>query len=180
FGRRPAVLVTEEPVLPGPASVERPCVHTAWPKRCPRRPEAFPMGSGPGRLDPDNLTPIRSGPGVRVLVVDDYPDSAEAMARLLGHCGHEVDVALDGKTALQRARAKQPDVVLLDICMPGMDGYEVATQLRAMFQNKVRLVALTALGSEEDRQRCLTAGFDLHLAKPADITEVRNLFREVA
>jgi CheY-like chemotaxis protein len=121
-----------------------------------------------------------SGLGVRVLVVDDCPDTAEGMARLLRRSGHEVDVALDGETAIQRARAKQPDVVLLDICMPGMDGYETASQLRALFQNKVRLVAITALGSEEDRKRCLEAGFDLHLAKPVDPAEVRNRLREVA
>jgi CheY-like chemotaxis protein len=80
-----------------------------------------------------------------------------------------VDVALDGEAALQQARAKPPDVVLLDISMPGMSGYEVARQLRAMFQNKVRLVAITAHGSEEDRKRCLEAGFDVHLVKPAAI-----------
>jgi two-component system, sensor histidine kinase len=138
------------------------------------------MGSGPAFLDLDDPMPHRSRPGVRVLVVDDHPDSAEGMARLLSRYGHEVDVALDGKIALQRARAKQPDVVLLDICMPGMSGYEVASQLRAMFQNKVQLVATTGLGSEEDRKRCLEAGFDLHLVKPVDPTEVRNLLREVA
>jgi CheY-like chemotaxis protein len=102
------------------------------------------------------------------------------MARLLRRSGHEVDVALDGKAALQQARAKPPDVVLLDVCLPGMDGYEVASQLRALFQNKVRLVALTGLGSEEDRECCLEAGFDLHLVKPVDPTEVRNLLQEVA
>src|SRR5262245_66126189 len=138
------------------------------------------MGSGPACLDPDDPMPNRPHPGVRVLVVDDHPDSAEGMARLAGRFGHEVDVALDGKTALQQARAKQPDVVLLDICLPGMDGYEVASQLRAMFQNKVLLVATTALGSEEDRKCCLEAGFDLQLVKPVDPTEVRNLLREVA
>jgi CheY-like chemotaxis protein len=138
------------------------------------------MGSAPAFRDPDDLTPNRSRPGVRVLVVDDHPDSAEGMARLLRRSGHEVDVALDGKTAFQRARAEPPDVVLLDICLPGMDGYEVASQLRAMFQSKVWLVAITALGSEEDRRRCLEAGFDLHLVKPVDPTEVRNLLRQVA
>jgi CheY-like chemotaxis protein len=138
------------------------------------------MGTSPVFLDPDDPMPNRARSGVRVLVVDDDLDSAEGLARLLTRSGHEVDVALDGKTALQRARAKQPDVVLLDICMPGMDGYEVARQLRAMFQDKVRLVASTALGFEEDRKRCLEAGFDLRLVKPVDPTEVRNLLREVA
>jgi CheY-like chemotaxis protein len=132
--------------------------------------EAFSLRSGPVVLDPDDLMPNRSRPGGRVLVVDDCPDSAEGMARLLGLYGYAVDVALDGKTALQQARAKQPDVVLLDICLPGMDGYEVARQLRAMFQNQVRLVAITAHGfEEEDRKRCLEAGFDVYLVKPVVI-----------
>src|SRR5262249_25020766 len=95
--------------------------------------------------------------------------SAESTALLLSVYSYEVDVALDGKAAIQQARAKPPDVVLLDISMPGMDGYEVARQLRAMFQNKVRLVAITAHGFEEDRKRCLEAGFDLYLVKPAVI-----------
>jgi DNA-binding response OmpR family regulator len=100
-------------------------------------------------------------------VVDACPDSANSTAVLLRLYGHEVDVALDGEAALQHARARPPEVVLLDISMPGMDGYEVARQLRAMFQNKVLLVAATAHGSEEDRKRWLEAGFDVYLVKPA-------------
>src|SRR5262249_19792875 len=123
----------------------------------------------PAFLDPDDRLPSRSRPGVRVLVVDNHPESAESTAGLLWLYGHEVDVAPDGKAALQQARAKPPDVVLLDVCTPGVDGYEVARQLRAMFQNQVRLVALTAHGCEEDRTRCLQAGFDLYLVKPAVI-----------
>src|SRR5262245_60568836 len=110
------------------------------------------MGSGPAFLNPDDLIPNRSRPGARILVVDDHPESAESTARLLWLYGHEVDVALDGKAALQQARARPPDVVLLDVCTPGMDGYELARQLRAMFRNQVRLVALTAHGFEEDRK----------------------------
>jgi two-component system, chemotaxis family, CheB/CheR fusion protein len=127
------------------------------------------MGSGTAFHDPHDQMPRPSGPGVRVLVVDACPDSAERTAVLLRLYYHEVDVALDGKAALQQARAKPPDVVLLDISLPGMDGYEVARQLRAMFQNKVRLIAITGLGFEEDRKRCLEAGFDLYLEKPAVI-----------
>jgi two-component system, chemotaxis family, CheB/CheR fusion protein len=127
------------------------------------------MGSGTVFRDRYYLMPRPSGPGVRVLVVDDYPDSADSTALLLRLYGYDVDVALDGKAALQQARVKPPDVVLLDISMPGMDGYEVARQLRAMFQTKVRLVAITAHGFEEDRKRCLGAGFDLYLVKPAVI-----------
>jgi len=118
------------------------------------------------------MSPIsrgRSGPGGRVLVVDDCPESADSTAVLLRLYGYEVDVARDGQAALQQARAKPPDAVLLDTSRPGMDGYEVARQLRAMFRDKVRLVAITAHGCEEDRKRCLEAGFDLHLVKPAVI-----------
>jgi len=134
-----------------------------------RRGIAFPDHVG--------LTPRRSGCGVRILVVDDYPDAADSMAMLLRLDGYDVDVAVDGTAALQQARVKPPDIVLLDISMPGMSGYEVARQLRAMFQDKVRLVAITAHGFEEDRQRCLAAGFDLHLVKPADPSAVENLVR---
>jgi CheY-like chemotaxis protein len=142
--------------------------------------QAIPMGSGAVLRDHNHLMHRPSGSGVRVLVVDDYPDSASSMAMLLRLHGHEVDVALDGKVALQQALLKQPDVVLLDIAMPGMSGYEVARQLRARFQNQVWLVAITAHGFEEDRRHCWEAGFDLHLAKPADPREVQNLLRAVA
>ena len=119
-------------------------------------------------------------PSVRVLVVDDYPDNAESMGMLLRLFGYEVATAYNGSAALQVARVQQPDVVLLDISMPEMSGYEVATQLRRMFQDRVVLIAITALGFAEDRQRCLEAGFDRHLVKPADPNEVARLLRELA
>ncbi len=129
---------------------------------------------------PSRVVPGAQCHGVRVLVVDDYPDNAESMAMLLRLCGHMVATALDGAAALQAAQAAQPDAVLLDISMPGMNGCEVARQLRRMFGGNVRLIAITALGSEEDRQRCLDAGFDLHLVKPADPNEITRLLRERA
>jgi CheY-like chemotaxis protein len=117
---------------------------------------------------------------VRVLVVNDSPDNVESMALLLRLYGHEVEVALGGAAALRAAQAQQPDAVLLDISMPGMDGYQVARKLRAMFRDKpLLLVAITAHGFEEDRRRCAEAGFDLHLVKPADPLEVENLLREL-
>jgi two-component system CheB/CheR fusion protein len=117
---------------------------------------------------------------VRVLVVDDYPDNVESMAALLRLYGHEVEVALGGPAALRTAQTQQPDAVLLDISMPGMDGYQVARKLRAMFQDRpLLLVAMTAHGFEEDRRRCQEAGFDLHLVKPADPLEVESLLREL-
>jgi CheY-like chemotaxis protein len=126
------------------------------------------------------LIPTPRRRAVRVLMVDDYPDNGESMAVLLRLYGHEVEVALGGPAALRTARAQQPDAVLLDISMPGMDGYQVARRLRAMFWDRpVLLVAITAHGFEEDRRRCEEAGFDLHLVKPADPLEVERLLREL-
>ena len=118
--------------------------------------------------------------GVRVLVVNDYADNVESMAMLLRLYGHEVETALGGPAALRAAWANPPEVVLLDISMPGMNGYEVARQLRSMFQDRVVLIALTAHGFEEDKRRCMEAGFDRHLVKPADPVKVEQLLRELA
>ena len=132
------------------------------------------------RHDRHQLTPTPQRRAVRVLVVDDSPDNVESMALLLRLYGHEAEVALGGPAALRAAQAQQPDAVLLDISMPGLDGYQVARQLRAMFRDKrLLLVALTALGSEEDRRRSEEAGFDLHLVKPADPLAVEHLLREL-
>lgn len=118
---------------------------------------------------------------VHVLVVDDYPDNVETMAKLLRLDGHEVTVAYDGAAALQAAQAQRPDAVLLDISMPGMDGYQVARKLRAMFRDKpLLLIAITAYGFEEDRRRSEEAGFDLHLVKPVDPLKVEILLGELA
>jgi PAS domain S-box-containing protein len=105
----------------------------------------------------------------RVLVVDDNTDAAESLAVLLRLSGHEAQVANDGFAALKVAHAMRPDLILLDIGMPGMDGYEVARRLRqdAAFHN-VKLVALTGWGQEEDRRRSKSAGFDAHYVKPID------------
>ena len=132
------------------------------------------------RHDQHQLIPTPQRRAVRVLVVDDYPDNVESMALLLRLYGHEVEVALGGPAALRAAQARQPDAVLLDISMPGMDGYQVARQLRAMFRDKpLLLVAITAHGFEEDRRRCQEAGFDRHLVKPADPLAVEHLLREL-
>jgi CheY-like chemotaxis protein len=130
--------------------------------------------------DQHKLLPTPKHRAIRVLVVNDYPDNVESMALLLRLYGHDVAVALGGAAALRAAQAQQPDAVLLDISMPGMDGYQVARRLRAMFRDKpLLLVAITAHGFEEDRRRCEEAGFDLHLVKPADPLEVENLLREL-
>jgi PAS domain S-box-containing protein len=105
----------------------------------------------------------------RTLVVDDNRDAADSMAALLDLRGHTTWVAYDGESALALAAEHAPQVVLLDIGLPGMDGYEVAARLRALAQTRnSRLIALTGYGQPEDRRRSQQAGFDRHLVKPVD------------
>jgi CheY-like chemotaxis protein len=107
--------------------------------------------------------------GSRVLVVDDNVDTAKSLARLLRLLSHEVAIAHDGKAAIEAARALRPDVVLLDIGLPGMNGYEVAAQLRQEECCKdAVIVAVSGYGQEEDRRRSQHAGFDHHLVKPIE------------
>ncbi|MGE0462051.1 MAG: ATP-binding protein [Vicinamibacterales bacterium] len=109
----------------------------------------------------------------RVLVVDDEPDSALTLAMLLQLRGHQAEVAHDGAEALAQAVAFEPDVVLLDIGLPGMDGYDVCRHLRERPRGRsMFIVALTGWGQEEDRRRTREAGFDLHLVKPVDPEEL--------
>jgi CheY-like chemotaxis protein len=115
----------------------------------------------------------------RVLVVDDNVDGAIILARLLKAGGFLVDVAHDGPMALEVAQSKAPEVVLLDIGLPEMDGYEVARRLRTLKGlERVILVALTGYGQETDRVRSSAAGFDYHLVKPVDPDTVRELILE--
>jgi PAS domain S-box-containing protein len=112
----------------------------------------------------------------RILVVDDNEDVADTLALLLRQGGHEVRVAHDGPAALEAARAYQPEVVLLDIGLPGMTGYEVAQHLRQQPPaNLTLLIALTGYGQDEDRRRSSEAGFDLHLTKPVDPADLKRL-----
>jgi len=112
----------------------------------------------------------------RVLVVDDNRDAAESMGILLKLLGADVHVAYSGAEALEALPAYRPDVVILDIGMPGMDGYEVARRIRRQpeFQ-KVTLIALTGWGQDKDRRQSQTAGFDYHLIKPADVDALQAL-----
>jgi PAS domain S-box-containing protein len=112
----------------------------------------------------------------RVLVVDDNVDAADSLAMILRLSGQEVRLAYDGPTALLTAQAFRPQVILLDIGMPGMDGYEVARRLREDPRLKpVLLVAMTGWGQEEDRRRSFLAGFDHHLVKPAEPDVLQRL-----
>ncbi|MCU0863389.1 MAG: ATP-binding protein [Planctomycetes bacterium] len=118
---------------------------------------------------------------LRVLVVDDNVDTVLSFSMLLQAAGHEVDTAFDGPMAVQTALARRPDVVLLDIGLPGLSGYEVAAQLR--LEPSLRgtvLVALTGYGQEADRLQAKQAGFDHHLTKPADFGRLERILLDAA
>jgi signal transduction histidine kinase len=125
-------------------------------------------------------TPAEAGASVsatprRILVVDDNEDAADSLALLLRLKGHEVSVAHDGLRALELAASERPSVMLLDIGLPGMDGYDVCRTVRAQGFNDVRIIAMTGYGQERDRIRALEAGFDTHTVKPVDIAELTKL-----
>jgi CheY-like chemotaxis protein len=120
-------------------------------------------------------------PALRVLCVDDNQDSADSMAMLLEMLGCEVEVSYGGAAALALADQFRPDVCLLDINMPGMDGYELAGRLRQRGAGRrMLLVAMTALASESHRGLTIAAGFDHHLTKPVEITALTAALRRFA
>ena len=112
----------------------------------------------------------------KILVADDNRDSADSLAMLLQLGGYEVVVAYDGEAAIARAESCRPQVVLLDIGMPRLDGYAVAARLRCeSWGRQMRLIALTGWGQEDDKARARKAGFDEHLTKPVDPEELERL-----
>jgi CheY-like chemotaxis protein len=134
-----------------------------------RPPEQARDAGADGTAVPDNGN-------LRVLVVDDNADAAQMLAALLEVQGHAVSVEYDGRGALARARAEHPDVLLLDIGLPDMDGYELARRLRAQPENAAAtLVALTGYGQNQDREEAQQAGFDHYLVKPADLNAVNEV-----
>lgn len=129
---------------------------------------------------PEAAVPAPSRP-LRVLIVDDNEDTAEMMSLLLELDGHEVEVAHTGPSALQAAAAHRPAVIVLDIGLPGLDGYQVAQRLRQdPAMNGVVLIAASGYGQEADRRRSWEAGFDHHLVKPVDPNELQRLLAEAA
>jgi two-component system CheB/CheR fusion protein len=111
----------------------------------------------------------------RVLVIEDNVDAADSLRDVLALCGHEVEIACDGYAGVEKARAFRPEVILCDIGLPKMDGYQVAKALRADANlSRVRLVALSGYAQPEDLQCSLDAGFDAHLAKPATIETIER------
>jgi CheY-like chemotaxis protein len=114
----------------------------------------------------------------RVLLVE-QPDGRDMLKMSLEHVGFEVDLANDGESALTIAAARAPAVVIVDIVLPGMDGWELAQRLRDVYGAAIRLVALTSLGDPEDRAQSAAAGFDVHLVKPVQPGEVHDTIRHL-
>ncbi len=135
--------------------------------------------SKPRSGDEGPMEPLAHSPGRKVLVVDDNVDAAESAAMLLRLRGHEVRTVHDGISVFQVVRDFHPEVILLDIGLPGMSGYEVAKQLRSHpeFEPLV-LAALTGYGQDEDKRRSRDAGFDMHLTKPFDPMELEGVIAD--
>jgi two-component system CheB/CheR fusion protein len=116
----------------------------------------------------------------RVLVVEDIADAADSLREALELAGHYVAIAYDGREAIAKAREFRPEIVLCDIGLPGMDGYEVARIFRAdQLLRRTFLVALTGYSRPEDVQRAKEAGFERHLAKPASLEKLAAVLEEV-
>ena len=114
----------------------------------------------------------------RVLVVDDNRDSADSLARLLRVSGHDVHTAYDGREAVEKVQAARPDLVLLDIGMPGLIGHDVCRFIREQpWGRDIRVAALTGWGQEQDRELTRAAGFDHHLVKPVQVDDLNSVLR---
>jgi len=141
----------------------------------------LPLATGPAAAE--RIAPRRDAPPappLRILVADDNRDAADSLQRILALYGHEVRVAYDGATALTLGEQFRPRVAILDIGMPGTNGYDVARALRTRHGEDVTLVALTGWGQDADRRRAAEAGFDHHLVKPVEPQTLNALLADVA
>lgn len=137
----------------------------------PRLEHAMAPPPAPERAEPER-------PRRRVLIVEDNDDAREMLRMVLELEGHEVFEAADGRAGVDAALRHRPEIALVDVGLPLLDGYEVARTIRTESDDGMVLVALTGYGSESDRRRAIHAGFDLHLRKPVDISALKNLLAE--
>lgn len=129
------------------------------------------VGDRPAGSPPKDVVVV---PSLRVLVVEDNADSRDILRTMLEAEGHHVFVAEDGPAGVEVSSAVRPDVALIDIGLPGFDGYEVGRRIRMEHRQSIRLVAVTGYGQIEDRRRTSDAGFDAHLVKPVAPEDLRN------
>lgn len=111
----------------------------------------------------------------RILIVEDNPDMRETLHMLLRLWGHQVEVAGDGRAGVEKALDWKPEVAIVDIGLPALNGFEVAERVRAGLQENILLIALTGYSQPEMRRRAFAAGFDVHMTKPADLEELARL-----
>ncbi len=169
------------------ASSEGPGKGSEFRIRLPRHrdmSDAAPLSGASGSPGTVLVTPVVAGSaarrGRRILIADDNNDALESLATLLQLGGHEVFTATNGGTALQCAEHNLPEVALLDIGMPLLDGYEVARRIRAQpWGQRITLVALTGWGQDSDRRRSREAGFDSHMVKPLDLDVLADLLAQL-
>jgi PAS domain S-box-containing protein len=140
-----------------------------------RFPLSRTRGSVPGRGQA-----AERGPAATVLLIEDNADARQTLRTLLEQDGHRVDDAADGASGLARAEATRPDVVLIDIGLPHVDGYEVARRIRARHGARPILVAITGYGQADDQRRALEAGFDAHLTKPVFPAQLADVLATLA
>jgi CheY-like chemotaxis protein len=114
-----------------------------------------------------------------VLLIEDNHDAREVLRLLLELNGHFVETAADGQEGLEKALRHRPEVALVDIGLPLLDGYEVAAQARHALGDAIFLIALTGYGQPEDRERALSAGFDVHLTKPIEPARLHELLGQI-
>jgi len=140
----------------------------------------LPLAQPPAQPVTPSAAPGAPGlaqPRKRVLVVDDNRDTARSLKQLVELMGHDALEAHDGHEAVDAARAYRPDVVLLDIGLPGMNGYDAARAIRRQGSGAAKLVAVTGWGQQDDKRKSEEAGFDLHVTKPVEIATLESLLQ---
>ena len=160
------------------ASSEGPGQGSEFTVRLPALPAENLPAAHPQQSETENgQTKVKTVPR-HVLIVEDNADSRETLRTLLSLWGHQVDVADTGPHGVEKALSSPPEVALVDIGLPDLDGYQVAEQVRARGRDDIFLIALTGYGQQEDRRRALNAGFNAHLVKPVDPKELARLLNE--
>ena len=134
----------------------------------------LPLFDKPLRADGASISPAKA----RVVLIEDQPDACDMATLLLQMRGHEVIVATTGSAGISAILAERPDIALVDISLPDIDGYAVAREIRKRFGPAIPLIALTGLGQPEDVKRSHEAGFTRHLTKPFDIDDLESVIQE--
>lgn len=133
-----------------------------------------PGAAAPGGAGEPAATPCR------ILIIEDNSDACETLSLLLRMLGHHIEAAATGPDGIARALVSRPQVVLIDLGLPGLDGFEVARQIRAALGEGVRLLALSGYTQDDDRRRAYEAGFDAHLSKPVELEDLNRALKDTA